>query len=133
LKLLNGCTWTVKGEWRDREVISMGRQNGAVCEAGPASGFASFDDFQNYIMGNTIEFSSKSMRLTYTSARSGKLEMDTHGTRKLNGTDADLDYPTYGCPYINSEWDSGIIELAHADNRLTLDFIAGTRTRGKRP
>ena len=128
LKLLNGYTWTLKGEWKDREVISRGNRNGVVCEAGPASEFASFGDFQKSLPGNTIEFSRKNMSLTYTSARSGKLEIDTHGTRKLDSTDADLDYPAYGCPYINSEWDSGIIGLTHDKKRLTLDFISGTRS-----
>ncbi len=125
LKLINGYAWTVKGEWKGKEVISRGRRNGVVCEVGLASEFESFDDFQKNILGNTIKFSKKDMNLMYSSKRNGRLSMDTSGMRKLNGNNVDLGYPTYGCPYIKSEWDSGIIHLIHGKKRLTLDFLKG--------
>jgi hypothetical protein len=42
--------------------------------------------------------------------------------RKHNGVQVDLDYQTYDCPYLQSEWDSGIITLLKDDKSLVLNF-----------
>ena len=62
------------------------------------------------------------MTLTYFSKRQGKLCIDSLGLRKLNDKKIDLEYPTYQSPYLNSKWDSGIIEITYGKKKLLLNF-----------
>lgn len=127
LKLLRKYEWTTKGDWKDKEVISKGGHNGAVCEVGSRSDFGSFDNFCKEISGNKIEFDENKMILTYYSKNQGKLCIDTLGLRELNDKKINLDYPTYHSPYLNSKWDSGIIEITKGKKKLLLNFIDETR------
>ena len=114
-------------KWETCEVLSPGGHNGAVCEAGLLADFGGFSAFRREIVGNPLEFDKERMRLTYESSRAGRLEIDTRGTRRLDGRPADLDYATYDCPYLRSKWDSGVIEVRTPRRRACLDF------REKRP
>jgi hypothetical protein len=135
LKLLGGQKWTQdNGEWKklhawtDRqnwgpcELTSPGGRNGAVCEAGSVSDFGSFAAFRAEIAANRLEFDRQKMRLTYGSKRAGELFIDTRGTRRLDGKNAALDYPTYDCPYLRSGWDSGVVEIISGGRNERLDF-----------
>jgi hypothetical protein len=139
LRMLGGHKWTRDNKWKDLhgwtarrklgvcEVVSPGGRNGAVCEAGLLADFGGFAAFRKEIAGNRVEFDRERMRLVYESKRAGKLEIDTRGTRKLNGEPAKLDYATYDCPFLKSKWDSGVIEVISGGRRARLDF------REKRP
>lgn len=122
LTLPCGYNWVREGENANREVISNGPCNGAVCETGSAADFGSFAAFRTECLKNKIDFSPSEMRLTYHSCRAGKLTLDTRGTREIDGAPADLNYATYDCPYLRSEWKSGIIEMRHGENHLVFDF-----------
>lgn len=115
--------WTFEGVWKDKEIISQGDRNGAVCEAGLLSDYGSFNRFMKEIMSNEIVFDTLNMSLRYHSGRYGDLSMNTDGSRRINGQEADLDYQTYDCPYMQSEWDSGVIHLQKDEKTLTLDFM----------
>ncbi len=131
LRMLGGHRPTEQERWKDVEIISPGARNGAVCEAGRLDDFAGkggFEGFKREIAGNRIAFDRERMRLCYTSKRAGTISIDTAGRREANGRPADLDYPAYDCPYLQSEWDSGKITLRHGVRSLQLDFIAGTRS-----
>jgi hypothetical protein len=116
--------WAARQEWTACELISPGRRNGAVCEVGLLADYGGFDAFRAEITANRRAFDRDTMRLTYASKRYGELHLDTHGTRRLNGRDVNLDYRTYDCPYLQSEWDSGVVEVISSDGtqREVLDF-----------
>jgi hypothetical protein len=122
LKLLGGMAWASDGPYPDREVVSQGRRNGAVCEMGTRAEHGSFQDFIVEILGNTITFDAQRMVLAYHSRRAGLLEMDTDQSRKIDGKPLDLEYPTYANSYLHSDWDSGLVKLQYAGQQLTLDF-----------
>lgn len=128
LKLLQGYEWTSEGQWKDKELISKGNKHAVVCEAAKLSDVGSFQTFQDDILANAIQFDPNAMSLVYHSKRYGELRMNTKRLRELNGKPIDLDYPTYGSPYMHSPWDSGIIEITKNKQRLLLDFRAGKRT-----
>jgi hypothetical protein len=115
--------WTFKGEWKDKEIISKGARNGAICEAGSSSDYDSFEQFRMEIMNNKIEFDSINMSLSYHSYRYGEITLSTDGIRHINGEPADLEYKTYDSPYMQSEWDSGVIIVRKDHSNLKLDFI----------
>ena len=48
--------------------------------------------------------------------------VDTEGGRFLDGRALDLDYRTWDSPYMQSDWDSGVIELKSGNRRMVLDF-----------
>lgn len=122
LRMLGGHVPTTQGDWVSVEVISPGAKNGSVCEVGRLADFGGFAGFRREIVANTIDFDREAMRLTYTSRRAGTIRMDAKQLREVDGRPADLDYATYDCPYIQSAWDSGVIELIHGSNRERLDF-----------
>ena len=122
LRMLGGHEWTTQGEWKDVEVVSPGAKNGAVCEAGLIADFGSFEAFRREIAENEVRFDPERMQLTYVSKRAGTITIDTKGLREVNGEPVDLDYPTYDCPYIQSEWDSGVVTLIKGELREVLDF-----------
>ncbi len=122
LKMLGGHVWTTQGEWADVEVISRGAKNGAVCEVGEKADFGSFEAFRQEIAGNKMVFDAETMSLTYQSKRAGKLMMDKQGVRRLNDVDVDLNWPLYDCPYLQSEWDSGVITVVKNGQKRVFDF-----------
>ncbi len=122
LKMLGGPKWTKDNKWKSCEVVSPGGRNGAVCEAGLLADFGGFAAFRREIVGNRVDFDQEKMSLVYESKRAGRLEIDTKGTRKLDGKAAKLDYATYDCPYLKSKWDSGLVEVIKGRRRRRLDF-----------
>lgn len=122
LTLLPHYRWTSEGEWKDVEVISDGLRHGVICEVGTAAHCGNFDKFIENMLGNTIRFDADTMQLSYDSKSAGHLQIDTKGTRLLDGKPVDLEYGTYDSPYLRSAWKSGVIELAFEDEHLVLDF-----------
>ncbi|MCK4607823.1 MAG: hypothetical protein KAU35_11045 [candidate division Zixibacteria bacterium] len=122
LRLLGGYTWTTSGPYRDKEVISHGPRNGVICEVGLLSDYGSPEALADEMAANETSFDDKVMVLCYRSHRTGELRLNTRGLREVNGQELDLEYPTYSCPYLHSDWDSGVIDLKHGGNHARLDF-----------
>lgn len=122
LLLLGGHEWVADGPYRNREVISRGARNGAVCEVGSLADHASLAAFAAVVAANPRAFDAEAMTMAYRSCRDGELRLNTQGCRELNGRPLDLAYPTYGCPYLDSAWDSGLIQLKQGSRQLQLDF-----------
>jgi hypothetical protein len=121
---LGGHTWTTQGEWAGKELISQGGKNAVVCEVGRKADYGSFKNFSDTISANTITFDPVQMKLSYNSRNAGKLTMDTNGLRLFNDQPMPLDYPTYGSPFMKSEWDSGLITIYKNGGKMVLDFRA---------
>lgn len=122
LTMLNGHSPAPEGEFAGCEIRSAGPVNAAVCEAGAVNDFGSFDAFVSEILGNPVRFDPAARTVSYHSRRNGKLYLDGTGVRQLDDTDAELDYPLFDCPYLQSEWGSGVIEIMVDGRQLTLDF-----------
>ena len=124
LLMLGGHQFTTGGAWKDLEVISPGAQNGAVCEVGLLKDFGGFDAFKRAIAASNVHFDREKMTLIYKSNQSGEITINTRGRREVDGCAVNLDYPAYGSPYMQSDWDSGVITLTHRNQKETLDFRA---------
>jgi hypothetical protein len=122
IKMLGGHVWSTEGEWKNREVISKGEKNGAICEVGSKEDFGNFKQFQDVISANAISFDRERMQLTYDSKRVGKLTMNTISLRMLNDRQVNLDYPTFKSPYMDSEWNSGLITIKKNGEKMVYDF-----------
>ncbi|MBC2594175.1 hypothetical protein H5P28_07860 [Ruficoccus amylovorans] len=122
LYLTDGYTWTTSGKWAGRELTSAGSRKGAVLEAGSRREHGSFEAFCQEVLGNEVIFDPETMSLSYDSASAGLIELHRNGARTVDGQPVDLDYPTYDCPYLQSRWDSGVIDFIHGDRRVRMDF-----------
>ena len=124
LRLLAGYRWTREGKWKDREIIAEGPRHGVVCEAGREADFGSFAAFRDELAANTVRFDIERMELEYSSRQAGVLRIDTRGGRWIDGASADLDYPTYGSPWLRAPWGASRVEVNAGEDQqpLTLDF-----------
>ncbi|MFC1453002.1 hypothetical protein ACFLSJ_06610 [Verrucomicrobiota bacterium] len=122
LRMVNGHNFTPEGEFVGCEIRSPGSVNGVVCEAGNLKDFGGFDGFISEVLANPVAFDSDNRSLAYQSLRNGRLHLDGNGRRRFDDADADLEYPLFDCPYLKSDWGSGVIEIIFGDRRLTLDF-----------
>ena len=127
LVFIDGYEWVREGEYAEREVISRSARTGAVCEVGTAGEFDGFSAFCAEMFASRRELDRDSMSLTYHSRRCGAITLDRSGRREVCGQPADLDYPTYDCPYLRSAWKSGVVELLQGERRLLLDFRSAIR------
>jgi hypothetical protein len=121
LQLCNGLNFPPEGEFKDCEIRSPGGVNAVVCEAGSREDYPSFEAFVNTISRNPVQFDAGQRSLTYRSERCGVLFLDPQ-RRQLNGQDLGLNYKRFDCPFLQSEWGSGLVELRAGDASLTFDF-----------
>jgi hypothetical protein len=126
LRFSNGCQWAATGDFQGSEIISQGSRSGVVCEVGLLADYPSLQTFAFQIAANTIHWAPDRVQLSYQSTSAGKLTIDAYGRRERNGEALDLEYPTYGSPYLASAWDSGLIEIKYGDDLLRLDFRKNT-------
>lgn len=109
-----------------------------VIEAARSQEYASFNQFKEKIQQNEIQRTSEYFE--YTSARGDKLHLplktsegNCHGSCNCNPSEEKLplvngqrvdwqDYPLFASPYVNSEWNRGLIEINFNGKSLTLDF-----------
>ena len=122
LRFVNGYHWATSGDFQERELISHGARNAVVCEVGLLVDHPSLQAFVTQLTNNPLEWDPESLHLSYQSQSIGTLTIDAFGRRDLNNQALDLEYPTYGCPYLNSAWDSGLIEIKYGGDTLRLDF-----------
>jgi hypothetical protein len=62
------------------------------------------------------------MTLTYNSQSADKIKINTSGLRQVDDVNVDLNYKTYDSPYMQSQWNSGIITLEYGNDQATLNF-----------
>jgi len=74
------------------------------------------------IKQNTVQFDPVSMTLTYTSKQAGTIKMNREQLRQVDGVGVDLNYALYDSPYMQSEWDSGVVTLMHGGKTNVLNF-----------
>lgn len=106
-----------------KTVTSKSEESPAILEVGLASDYKNdFAKFKADIMDNPLSYSSGV--LEYTSCNGDALTFYTgSGLPKVNGKTVDWEtYPLFESPYINSEWESGYVEITKDERRCTLDF-----------
>ncbi len=122
LYLTGGYRWVTSGEWAGVEVISDGAKKASVFEVGHADTFGSFAGFINAIKKNPVLFDPSSMTLRYTSTQAGTIKINHDELRQVDGVDVDLNYALYDSPYMQSDWDSGVISLMYNGKKVVLNF-----------
>jgi hypothetical protein len=131
LRFSSAWRWTTTGEWAHREIVSDGLRHAIVCETGDTATSPDFAAFRQKLHATRITFDREAMTLEYHSAQAGILFLDTHGTRHLDGSPVNLDYPGHASPYMYSAWGSGVFGFPAAPPSAppaappaTLDFTS---------
>nr|MDO8109477.1 hypothetical protein [Candidatus Sigynarchaeota archaeon] len=109
----------------------LGRKNAWIVELGSVDECGSFDAFIASVTAASIHVVPLAMGydISFDSPSRGPVHVAWDGPMAVNGTDVDLGpYPRFDNPYCYQEFGTTTTVIEHANQRLTLDFDAGTRT-----
>jgi len=110
----------------EREVIAIGNQNIWLCQLGRKADDGMFEQFIESISSARLSFSG--MNVEFESPGNGVVRFGWEGGFTVNGTEIQLhDYPRYGNPYVNAEFDPHEIHVAAEDHELHLNWKTGER------
>lgn len=117
----NGYRVNKEDEFTDKELLSEGRQNAVVCRVEYCRDFESLTDFANHIKAIPVEFDRTGKTVSFDG-----IILRTDGNSE-NGTENIYPYAkTYDCPFMQSEWDSKVIDIISDNKKITYDFISNT-------
>lgn len=103
------------------DIILKGKKSFWITEAGSASDDGSFEEFENRILNNTIQFNSKKLELTYVS-RDKKYNLRFGKDFQLNDKVVDTNYSRYDSPYIQAQKKDKTLNFQHDGESLFIDF-----------
>ena len=114
----NGYTVNDFDEFRNREIRSIGRQNALVLRVAYKSEYGSLSAFADAIKAMPVVFDREARVVSFdgiTLERNGNGEC---GVRNV------YPYPeVYKSPYMNSVWDSKVIEVTDGKSTVVYDFV----------
>jgi hypothetical protein len=122
VRVLEGDTSFAQSQF-GRWLVCKDKTTPVIIEAARKSDFADFEAFQTAALAQPISF-EKSV-LTYQSLGGDKLTFYADQSRlpEINGTTVDLaPEKVYDSPFVQSEWDSGVVTIQYGDIKQVLDF-----------
>ena len=94
-----------------------------ILEAGRKSDFGSFEAFRKRVLAQFV--SMEDSVLTYRSLGGDTLTFHADRSRlpEINGKPVELaPVKVYDSPFVQSEWDSGVVTIQFGDEKRVLDF-----------
>ncbi len=114
----NGYQVNQKDEFKNRELVSYGEQNAIVLRVEYKNQYSSLEEFSDTIKMLPFEFDRKSKKIIFDN-----IILSKNGNSE-NGIENIYPYPkTYDCPFMNSEWDSKVINVTACGDSVVYDFI----------
>jgi hypothetical protein len=98
---------------------------GIVIEASEKDAYADLDAFAAAFTADTVDLSNweSQTKVGYRSLAGDQLEMSYNGDHRVNETVIDYDaWALYDAPEASAQLQSGVVELRHRGESLTLDF-----------
>lgn len=124
LYLDNGYRVNDFDEFRDRELLSEGRQNAVVLRVAPAKDYSSLAEFGEAIKAIPVVFNREARTVSFDGITVTKTSNSEGGVENV------YPYPyTYDCPFMKSVWNSGVIEVTAGGKTVIYDFN-NNETRG---
>ncbi len=113
----NGYRINHEDEFAEKELLSDGWQNAVVCRVEYRDGYASLEEFAAHIKGIPVVFDRQKRRVAFDG-----IEIWSGGNRE-NGVDNAYPYEkVYDCPFLQSVWDSKVVEVIYKDKKVVYDF-----------
>ena len=128
LHLIGNSTWdSVKdADYVDGWFVRLrGDSVGIVIEASEKDAYADLDAFAAAFTADTVDLSNweSQTKVGYRSLAGDQLEMSYNGDHRVNETVIDYDtWALYDAPEASAQLQSGVVELRHRGESLTLDF-----------
>lgn len=120
-------------EWKDpdyefvHDAIAEGKRNIWICQMG-SSEDGSFDDFVNGVLAAKLEADAEALQVSFDSPGNGEVKFSWDGDLTVGGAVIPLSgYKRVQNPNAISEFDSGVYEITHGGEKLTLDFFKRIR------
>lgn len=104
-------------EFRDRELLSEGRQNAVILRVAPAKDYPSLKDFGDAIKSIPVIFDRAARTVSFDGIFLSENGNSEGGVPNV--------YPyayTYDCPFMKSDWNSGIITVTAGGKTAVYDF-----------
>jgi len=113
----NGYRIVKDGEFADCELISDGSQNAVICHVEYTKDYSSLEQFASSMKDKPILFNKAALTLDFNG-----ITLFYHGNKE-NGKENRYPYQKlYDSPYMQSIWESGIMELTCGDKKEIYDF-----------
>lgn len=114
----NGYRVNHEDEFENKELLSDGWQNAVVCRVEYQDKFDSLNAFAEHIRSLPVVFDRKLRTVTFDGIKVYR------GGNSENGVENQYPYTkTYDCPFLQSEWDSGVIEVICGEKKIVYDFV----------
>ena len=111
----------------DREIIVPGAQNIWICQLGRKADDGSFEQFIEAI--GSAELTFNGLKVEYRSPGIGLVRFGWEGAFSVNNVEIQLhDYPRYGNPYVQAEFDPSEIRVMADEHELHLNWQTEERT-----
>lgn len=113
----NGYEINEEDEYAGKELRSKGWQNAVVLRVACRNDYASLQDFAKKSKAVPVLFDRDARKVMFDG-----IEVRENGNSK-NGVENHYPYPkTYDCPFLQSEWDSRMIEVTCGEEKVVYDF-----------
>lgn len=113
----NGYSITAEGEFENKELMSDGAQHAVVLRVENKDKFGSLEKFAESIKKIPVIFDKTAKTLKFDG-----IELRTNGNSESGVENAYPYAKTYDCPFMQSEWDSKIIEVKGKNRTVIYDF-----------
>ena len=113
----NGYRINKEDEFADKELYSDGSQHAVVLRVEYKDKFDSLEAFAESIKKMPVEFDKEAKIVKFDG-----IELRRDGNSELGVENVYPYKKTYDCPFMQSEWDSKIIEVKAADKTVIYDF-----------
>jgi hypothetical protein len=119
-----GYTWEdetgrIKGKW----LVCTNEYSPVILEVDKKSNYKSFEDFQVKVLANKIDFSSSVLNFNGLYGDKFTLFANYSSPPKINGMPVNYaPDKTYDSPFLQADWNSGIVHIHKGARSLVLDF-----------
>ena len=118
--------WSEHGVLGGDGLVAEGRQNIWICQLGREAIDGSFAAWTEKISAAPVAFDAAALAIDYRAPGLGKISFGWDGPLRVDGRPEPLtDYARFDNPYCISPYGSGRYDIAHAGQRLVIDFKTG--------
>jgi len=113
----NGYVINDEDNFADKELLSLGSKNAFVLRVAYKENYKNISDFAEQIKATPVLFDRKKMTVEFDGIMLRKEGNSENGKENI--------YPyakLYDCPFMKSDWDSGIIEVTIDNKKVIYDF-----------
>lgn len=131
IRIVSGAShWQAddKGDW----LVSDDEFSPIIMEVAQKSDFADFKAFRQKVQSHPVQFKDKTLEYTSLAGDSFTFYADYRQPPRINGKPVDYAPPqaSLRSPFVNADWNSGVVSLKKDARHVTLDFNGSAAANG---